>query len=478
MLQDDDDGDSEYDILLNMGNPPGADSDSEGDLGEGQDSDAAGPEGLPPANPQGNPPDDPGNPDDPQNGEDSGDSDSSEDSAGDAPDFHCGDLHRIRLQQPNRPVTVKEAVLLKLALALRHSWSYESLVDSFKVDNLIFGYNYFPNHKHQLWKVLNRNEKGVRFIAYCSTGTCGLYLGEKERLPGGRVVCPAGHELTKEKVKCFVALDLRSQLKRILSIPGVGEALKYRENRQRDGDNVEDIFDGAEYKRLQEAGVISPQDFTFVLNTDGFKVFKNGKTKAWPIFLRLSELKPSLRQKTMILAGLWIGRKDPVMNTFLRPIVDDLNSLSQTGVKWKPDGQEEITSKFFLFRTSFDSMARAPVYNMLTPTGYQACIFCECVGVHLEGCVRYTLPEANEPSPRLRTDASLRQNMIDAHTNHEVVAGVKGPSELMNVEGCDLVKGSSPDDLHTAYEGDARHHTDLLLTSVGTMSTAEKNKNN
>lgn len=49
----------------------------------------------------------------------------------------------------------------------------------------------------------------------------------------------------------------------------------------------------------------------------------------------IHEIPPELRSKHMILAGIWVHRHEPNMNTFLKPFVDEANSLARNGIQWE-----------------------------------------------------------------------------------------------------------------------------------------------
>ena len=54
----------------------------------------------------------------------------------------------------------------------------------------------------------------------------------------------------------------------------------------------------------------------------------------WPIYLTINELPYEERSKYLILAGLYVGPKDPNLKVFLTPFVNEANKLSDEGVQW------------------------------------------------------------------------------------------------------------------------------------------------
>ena len=394
-----------------------------------------------------------------------------EDSAGDDYSF-ASEILDVPLNNSGG-TTLREAVALDFAMALRHNWSYESLIDNFVNKNTLFGGRYFPTNKKALWRTIGKNDRNVLKHAYCNKGTCAAYIGRLGRTQN-RFQCPTCNNIMKRnEVKWFITLDLKKELKQFLETPGMAESMQYRENRRKRGDErIEDIYDGKAYKKLQEEGLLGDMDFSYVFNTDGVNVMKNAKLKAWPVFIRLNELPPSARQKNMFLAALWVDNSDPNMLTLLQPFVETANQLSLDGVKWCRPGDppgEEVVSKFLPTCHCSDSVARCSVMNMVACTGYNACIFCTMKGVYQDNCVRYPADGVRSP----RTADSFIADMITAHETGKTVRGVHGPTQLLNMEHFDPVESTASDDLHTIHEGVVPHHNELLLT-IGKMSVARK----
>ncbi len=66
---------------------------------------------------------------------------------------------------------------------------------------------------------------------------------------------------------------------------------------------IKDVFDGKIYENLQED--MDTDDLTYTMNTDGCKTGKSAKISISPFFIRVNEFPPNLRQKHIILAGLY-----------------------------------------------------------------------------------------------------------------------------------------------------------------------------
>lgn len=195
-----------------------------------------------------------------------------------------------------------------------------------------------------------------------------------------------GNRKTKNNVKYFIILDLKKQLQQFFTILGISNALKYRESRKKHNFNsLQDIFDGREYKKLLENGIVqSEYDYTYVFNTDGVKITKGAKLETYLIYIRINELPPNLRQKYLLFAGVWVDTINPIMNIFLKPFVEEANYLSSIGIEWKVDGVYTICSRFIPTCHCVDSKERWKLLNMTQYNGYFGCTLCGILGVSAE----------------------------------------------------------------------------------------------
>ena len=65
----------------------------------------------------------------------------------------------------------------------------------------------------------------------------------------------------------------------------------------------------------------------------------DSRTRLMAVFYA-HKLHPKLRFEHVMLARWWFGPTEPVMHMFLRPFVQQANSLVSEGVSWKTDGEE------------------------------------------------------------------------------------------------------------------------------------------
>ncbi|XP_046395709.1 cytoplasmic dynein 2 heavy chain 1 [Ischnura elegans] len=271
----------------------------------------------------------------------------------------------------------------------------------------------------------------------------------------------------------WVALVDITQLEDQLTNDKFIRMLNYRFERQKESDNaLEDIYDGAGYRKYSAPGEILsfPLNFSYTFNTDGIPMGKSSKRSIWPIYVQINELPPKERSKHMLLAGIWVGNKDPNMSIFLKPFVEEANVLATEGVNWTLKG-EAVNSKVIPLCVSVDSVARSRILNMSQFNGYYGCTLCYHKGEFTRKGMRYPLSSTRYPD---RTHEDIVQGMVVAFGKRDeknyrkrLVKGVKGPTPLMLLKHIDLCVSFPPDYMHSVLLGVVRKHVDLLVSSVG-----------
>lgn len=414
-----------------------------------------------------------GDPEDPDDPEFEGESSSSEDSEDD--NIHVvANIHNNRLNmevQLRQNLTKGEILCLELASAVRHKKTFESLIDHFKSLNLLFGPKCFPESKVKLWSVILLNKAGIQLHVYCGRRACGRYIGRRDRI-NDQVRCRCGYRIAVNKAKFFITLDLKTQLMYFLSIPGMWDQLHYPQRRQkRSPTAIEDILDGAVYQRLKQEGqpLSNPHNFSCILNLDGVNPTKRGSLKLYPVFIRINELPPELRQKFHFPIAIYVDHCDPNFQAFLKPVVRQLRRLETRGLDWKPDGINEINSKLITIGFNVDSPVRYSILNMSKWDSIAfGCTYCTHQGIRVAGSQRY--PEVNLqgiPPFQDRSHQGMINAMIQVQRDPiiDAIEGHKGTSILMLLEHLDLRDGQAEDDLHQDHEGSAADLTELLLTT-------------
>lgn len=431
---------------------------------------------------QGGPiPDDPNNdPDDPNNDPDDSDGNENEDESSASEDSEDDNVHEVGRLVNHRldmhvpliqNLTKGEIICLELASAVRHKKTFESLIDQFKNLNVLFGPNCFPESKTKLWAIILLNKAGIKMHVYCGSYDCRRYIGRRDRM-NDIVRCRCGYNIAVNKARFFITLDLKTQLMYFLGIPLIWEKLQYPQTRQKLSPTaIEDVLDGALYQRLKAPGgpLSNPNNFSCILNTDGCNPTKRGSLKMYPVFIRINELPPEMRQKLHFPVAIYIDHVEPNIQTLMKPIVKQLHRLATRGIDWKPDGVNEINSKLITLGFNVDSPVRCQMLNMAKwDSRAFGCTYCTHQGVRVAGSQRY--PEVNLqgiPPFQDRTHDGMIASMIQAQRddNIEDSQGHKGPTVLMLLEHLDLRDGQAVDDLHQDHEGAAQDITELLLTT-------------
>lgn len=126
-----------------------------------------------------------------------------------------------------------------------------------------------------------------------------------------------------EQIKCFFEYrNLANLLK------------TYEKSSLKSGFEISDITDGSEYKRVNFRQNREEYDLTLMLNTDGLSLIKSSKSNCWPLMFQIMELPQHLRDKFIIIGGLWYDNQKPVMNAILHPFCLKLHKYFQDGINW------------------------------------------------------------------------------------------------------------------------------------------------
>ncbi|XP_043287735.1 uncharacterized protein [Venturia canescens] len=318
-----------------------------------------------------------------------------------------------------------------------------------------------------MWKRLGWNEENFQTRhLYCQR--CQYVIGTG-KLPVEDCLCKvSGPGKPLSTVGFFVTLDLINQMERFFSIPNFVELLRYAKNRKKLNDNgIEDIFDGKMYKEMQKSGgfLSNKWNFSFTINTDGCQVANSSSVSAWPILLTINELPPHARKRFIIMAGVWVDKNHPDINTIMKPVVEQLRFLYNTGIMWKPNGVDMICSKFITIICCVDSVARSNILNMTRFNGKYGCPVCYASGRRWGDNLLWVYPDMES---QLRTDREIRSDMESAMNSNSRIKGFIGNSILRYLPEFHLDKGVVIDSMHNMWLGVGKKLTLLLLHAKAT----------
>ena len=161
---------------------------------------------------------------------------------------------------------------------------------------------------------------------------------------------PCGHRLIREVVtktgkkhyplKCYCYNSITNSLKSILQRKDYLNKCELWRNREIPEGVLADIYDGSVWKSFfvyQGKPFLSePHNIGLLLNCDWFQPFKHSQYSVGVLYLVILNLPRSIRFKpeNIIIAGIIPGPSEPsthAMNSYLRPLVKELNSLWTEG---------------------------------------------------------------------------------------------------------------------------------------------------
>ena len=259
----------------------------------------------------------------------------------------------------------------------------------------------------------------------------------------------------------FLTYPLERSLREVLELHGVGKFLcdQVASMPLTDKSVLSDICSGSLYSGS------FPESLSLTCNIDGVPVFKSSNTSLWPVYFLINNLPIEERRKHIVLAGLWYGSKKPVMNCFLKPLVDELVKLHQDGLKWSLQ-TKLVSTTVQLDLIVVDSVARPLLQNCKQFNGRYGCGFCLHEGTATDkgqGVVR-TYP-LKSSLPTLRTHEQMLEHAEAAESSGTDVYGVKGVSLLYLIPDFDHVTGFNPEYMHSVLLGVVRQFVNLWFDS-------------
>ena len=220
---------------------------------------------------------------------------------------------------------------------------------------------------------------------------------------------------------------------------------------------VTDIITSYLYKDLITKHGLSPNDITLSWNTDGNPVFNSSNYSIWPLQASLNELPAHLRNKHILLLGLWFGQK-PNMNAFLVPFVEECVRLETKGFIF---GREILPRKIYALLLSADSPARAIVRNVKQFNGEFGCDWCEFEGVTVTNNSGPPVRYYPYRFPVVMRSARKQAAYAVQATAANPIKGVKGMTVADLLPTFDTVRGTVADYMHSVCQGVMQQMVDL-----------------
>lgn len=215
------------------------------------------------------------------------------------------------------------------------------------------------------------------YHCYCSY--CFLLVDDR-----ATVVCPNSlcwqDLMRSNSCSFFIEIPSVSQMHNLFSKSDFYDNLGHRFRRVKTDSNCfEDIYDGSEYKKHCNPGILDFQhNVSLLWNADGVPVFKSSKFSIWPLYFIINELPFGERTKRENILHI-----KPFMLTFLKPFHSSLRKLETEGVvitlKLGND-TKEIRSKVILIAGTCDLPAKCLVCNSVQYNGRYGCFKCKQKG--------------------------------------------------------------------------------------------------
>ena len=231
-----------------------------------------------------------------------------------------------------------------------------------------------------------------------------------------------------------------------------------------------DIFDGRVWKEWQvingEPFLSAPRNFAFMLNVDWFQPFKHSLYSVGALYLVLMNLPRSERFKpeNVFLVGVIPGPHEPKLsiNTYLQPLVDELNILWNDGIyEFEHGSSVQHLFRAVLLCVGCDVPAARKVCGF---TGHASCKGCSKCKKLFPGNVSTSLDFSGfEPCPKRsnnehRKEAQEVQAQTSASDRNrlEQKYGTRF-TELMRLPYFDCVRFHIIDPMHNLFTGTAKH---------------------
>lgn len=279
----------------------------------------------------------------------------------------------------------------------------------------------------------------------CSVPKCG---GLTESCDSGTelkcAVCSEQFEksvLLRER-SYFCYSPLTSQLKTLLQDDKILMAMEEHKLDK----SINSIVQSSRYQAMVNSGVIGDNDVTLQINMDGVNGPKSGHPSSfWPLLTSINELPLKMRSENMILNGVWMGKSKPTMNSFLRPLVEELKLLESEGLTL-PGGNK---IRVHCLLCPVDSPARADAMKIKNPGGKYACPWCYSKAKSVKKGKGSTRIFPFTRVWKKRTINNYYDFALKRWTTKKTAyKGVKGTSILASLDSFDVINGFNVEYMH------------------------------
>lgn len=348
---------------------------------------------------------------------------------------------------PGAVLTKEESDLLIMEYCIRHNISDVGLEELLLLLN-----SHLPEKlKPSKYKYLQNFPKiaNMNIFYYCPT--CFELLNFNNTGLSTCVQCQKEflQKSLKRNENYFVYIPLKEQLSDLLSGP-----LFFELNRESPNDDMlSDITSGTVYKTLRQKEIISNYDISIQWNADGVQTFKSSKVSMCPVQVSINELDFRTRKKHILLCGLWAAARKPVLHLFLKPFIDELKELHETGFECLPTNYANtVTIRVHTIVAPVDSVERCALQYVHQYNGACGCSFCLHPGERIPYGKGHTRVYRGTEHAK-RTLGQHTRDAIAAEETQKVVNGVKGISPLMQLPIFNVINSFPPEYMHSVLLG-------------------------
>eukprot|EP00058_Branchiostoma_floridae_P026321 XP_002611812.1 hypothetical protein BRAFLDRAFT_103034 [Branchiostoma floridae] len=374
-----------------------------------------------------------------------------------------------RLEQlplyPGCQLSYGESMLLVMAFILSHHLSSSTTVDLLELIGLHTQYqSLFCTSKYLFDKFFSLKNLTFPVQRHYFCSACLTSVSEEDAVCNR---CNSNLQSPKSTFY-FLEMSILSQLQAMFQRKGFyQEIIKQRQRKKKNQSAIEDITDGSIYTSNQQ--LQDKHNISFLMNTDGIKVFRSSNYGLWPVYLAINELpfRMRTRRENMVFAGLWFGEYKPKMRIFLPPLAKSIKALAD-GFQVRPPDTTPFECKAFLLACSCDLQAKALVMDMVAHNGYYGCPKCLQKGTHNDRRHQYPCGAEGAQDP-LRTHEETLAHAREAHIQQTTVYGIKGPSWLNLAPRFNLISGMTIDYMHGSLLGITKALMSLWFKSAKTQ---------
>eukprot|EP00111_Clytia_hemisphaerica_P021910 TCONS_00064415-protein len=397
------------------------------------------------------------------------------------------DLRTITEPEPLAPglnISLQNSLLLHLTFAKRHNLTKAALKDLLHLTSLhLIRPNKFPSNLANMYSSIGLSEVGVAKKFYCKN--CYGILNEAD------TQCSNCQFVGKD---FFIFNDIEEQLRKQFQKSSFKDNLFQPPARVHNKDDaIRDIYDGKFYKKLVNEGYFENDgiNLTCQLNSDGVSLFKSSTYSVWPVYLRINELPPYMRncKEFKLLPCLWFGKQKPYMRTFLRPLVDAMKTLFHSGIIIRFADGTKVNVRMVISGGLFDLPAKCLAQEMVQFNGYFGCSFCEIKGEQATSNgkkkgSKTVFPLNKDCIPKLRQEDRTIVQAILALGRNKTIFGIKGCSILAELPYLNIIWNFPFDYMHGVFLGVSKTLANLWFDSsnsknpwyLGGMSNIVENR--